>query len=381
MNKWYRWTIIAAFLAVLIVAIGTCQASRHALDDLDNLEPENVLEAGLTLKNVTLEQPGDNGQLLWKVKAKEVTYSPDQKFATVKQPDGEFYQNGRVIYRVTAERGEVEQDGEVLFLYENIVAIAVETQLTLKGNELEWRPAEDLLLVRNNIDGTHPQLKAIAEEARLFNTDKRLELEGGVTATTTQEPWMGLQAETLTWHLAEERLETEAALTLEQFKAKDDTTVTDRLVGNSGEFKLDEQIATLKGAVKLDLLELPLKATSEIAVWVLDKETITVDQPIRIEQPKQQLLATANQGRLELEKQIIYLMGNVQATSQKNNALLTADQLIWKLDSQDVEAVGNVNYRQNNPDTTLRGDRAVGNLDTQIVTVTGKDVVTEIVPE
>lgn len=381
MSKWYRWTVIAAVIAVLIVAVRTCQVSQSPLSGLDDFDAEEALEAGLTLKDVTLEQPDENGDLLWKVKAQEVSYSPDQKIADIRKIDGEFYEEGEIAYRVTADRGEVLEDGKTFFLEDNIVAIAIETDLTLKGNQLEWRSDEDLLIVRDSIDGIHPQINATAQEARLFNQEKRLELDAGVTATTTESPWMGLQSETLVWYLDEKRLESDVPLTIEQFEDEDDDTVTDRIVGNQGEYNLDDNIATLEEDVTLEMLASPLKIESDIVVWDLADELITVDKPLKIEQPKQQLVATANKGRLELQKQLVYLIDNVRAESTKNQSLLTTDQLTWQLESQDVTAVGNVNYRQSNPETTLKGDRAVGNLTDQTVVVTGSDVITEIIPE
>ncbi|MEO1354137.1 MAG: LPS export ABC transporter periplasmic protein LptC, partial [Cyanobacteria bacterium J06635_15] len=56
-------------------------------------------------KDVTLEQPGEDGELRWKVHADEVIYSPDQQTAEIVNPDGELFQDGKVIYRVRADRG------------------------------------------------------------------------------------------------------------------------------------------------------------------------------------------------------------------------------------------------------------------------------------
>ena len=81
-----------------------------------------------------------------------------------------------------------------------------------------------------------------------------------------------------------------------------------------------------------------------------------------------------------LNTQILVLNGNVQALSQDQQSLLAADEMTWNIQTQDVDGRGNVFYRQQDPATTVNGDRAVGNLERQTVVVTGRNVVTEIVP-
>lgn len=380
MNKWARFTIIAVFLTVIVVAVRTCQSSSDTLESLQNQANSAQAEAELTLKDVTLEQPDENGRLLWRVKAKEATYSPDRRLASLKEPEGELFQDGKVIYQVKADQGEIREDGESIFLQGNIVATSPDNQLTLKGNSLEWTPKQDLLLVRDSITGNNPQLQATAQEARLFNKTQRLELFRGVVATTKQEPWLGFESEKLVWQLEQEKLETDVPVQMERYVSKTDQTVTDRINGQQGEFDLAEQQATLQQQVQLSALKIPLQTNSDIAVWNVNEGTVVIDKPVQIQHPKRKLSANANQGRLNLNTQILVLNGNVQALSQDQQSLLAADEMTWNIQTQDVDGRGNVFYRQQDPATTVNGDRAVGNLERQTVVVTGNNVVTEIVP-
>lgn len=59
-------------------------------------EAEEAAEPGLTLRNVTLEQPDENGVLLWRVNGEEVTYSSDRQVALITRPDGELFQDGKL---------------------------------------------------------------------------------------------------------------------------------------------------------------------------------------------------------------------------------------------------------------------------------------------
>lgn len=380
MNKWYRFAVIAAFIAVIVVAVRTCQSSGDTLESIQNQEATDQTEAELTLKDVTLEQPDDSGGLLWRVKAKEATYSPDRRLASLKAPEGELFQDGKVIYKVKADQGEIREDGKSIFLQGNIVATSPDNQLTLNGNSLEWTPDDDLLLVRDSITGNNPQLQATAQEARLFNKANRLELFRGVVATTKQEPWIGFKSEKLVWQLEEEKLETDTPLLMERFVSKTDRTVTDRLTGLQGVFDLAKQQATLQQQVQLSALNIPLQTNSDLAIWDVADGTVVVDKSVQIQHPKRKLVATSDKGRLNLNTQILILSGNVRALSQSKQSLLIADEMTWNIKTQDVDGRGNVSYQQQDPAATVNGDRAVGNLDKQTVVVTGQDVITEIVP-
>ncbi len=380
MNKWYRFTVIAAVIAVVVVAVRTCQSSGDTLESLQTQGGAAQTEPELTLKDVTLEQPDDNGELLWRVKAKEATYSPDRRLASLTSPEGELFQDGKLVYRVKADQGEIRENGESIFLLGNVVATSPDNQITLRGNSLDWIPEEDLLLVRDSISGDHPQLKATAQEARLFNRAQRLELFRGVVAATQQEPWIGFESETLVWLLDEEKLETDTPLQVEQYAAQDDSTVTDRLTGKQGEFDLTKQQATLRQQVQLNALEIPLQTNSDAAIWDTVASTVTIDTPVQIQYPRRKITANANQARLNLNTEILVLNGNVRSLDRERQSLLAADQLTWNIKTQDVEGQGNVSYRQQDPAATVNGDRAVGNLDEQTVLVTGRNVVTEIVP-
>ena len=380
MTRWYRWTAIAAVVVVLAVGVRTCQqlrASRAVLDE----SPESVSEAGLTLRNITLEQPDESGGLLWRVKAKSVTYSPDQQIADIRDIEGEFFDGDVVIYEVIADRGEIIDNGRAIFLEGNIEAFAVEDDLTLKGQSLAWRPDEDQLEVIGGMDAVHPQLVAAADTALLYNQEKRLELIEGVTANTVAAPWLTLNSEAVTWDLEENVLTTQTPLAVEQHPAEEDDTVIGQLNGQQGIFRLDDQEIELVGAVQLSRTEPPLQLNSETLVWQLEQQLIATDQPLEILETQRQIVVTANQGRLDLEQQIVTLTEAVQLTSDQNQAQLAADRITWSLDTDDIEASGNVAYRQADPDTRLTGGRAVGNLTRQTVVVTGNEVITTIVPE
>jgi LPS export ABC transporter protein LptC len=340
------------------------------------------VEPGLTLRNVTLEQPDENGVLLWRVKGETVTYSPNQQVAQVTRPDSELFQDGEVIYNVIADTGEIRDNGNVIFLRGNIVATGVKNGSILRGNELEWRPEEDVLIMRQEITGSHPQLRAVADEAYVYNREDRMELKGNVVANTVvedpqTEPWLKLQAQELVWFWADERIDSPQPLRIEQFK---DKTVTDVVVGQRGSVDLADQVAVLQGSVAMQMLELPLHVASEAMEWRVAEQVVNVNQPLTVVHPTEKLTVTGRQGRMQLAEQVVTVSQDVVAVGERNQSRLTTDSLSWNVQDQILMAEGRVNYLQANPGINLKGNRGVGRLNEQTFVVDGGQVVTEIVP-
>ncbi len=408
-SRWYRWTAIAAVIVVLAVAVRTCTSGSNLADR----EPGKQIDAELTLQTVILEQPDENGNLLWRLKAKSVTYTPDKQRAELTGLDGEFFQVGKTIYTVTADRGEVRQNGETLFLRGNLVANSPENELTMKGERLKWQPQKDLLVMGDFEDrfaddsstdvaggaadpapgsapdsapvtGFDPQIEAKAQVMQVSNKENKVELTGEVFAKSKAAPWLTFASEQLTWFTEQKVIEADQPLKVEQYQSKDYKTVSDRLSGDTGQVQLDENIVTLTQAVQLDLLSQPLKIDSEVAVWDVGAQTVQLDQPVNINQPERKITASASQASLDLAKKIIYLVGNVRANGEKNDARLAADQVTWQTATQNIEAEGNVRYQQAaNPEISMTGSKATGNIEQGTVVVTGGEsgeVVTEIVP-
>ena len=89
--------------------------------------------------------------------------------------------------QVKGQKGEVQQNGQTIFLHGQIVATDTRDGLVMKGDELEWQPHKDLVIVRNNLTGTHRQLKLVAKEGRLFTRTQRLGVAGS-GAGASNEP-------------------------------------------------------------------------------------------------------------------------------------------------------------------------------------------------
>ncbi|MGD1931614.1 MAG: LPS export ABC transporter periplasmic protein LptC [Leptolyngbyaceae cyanobacterium] len=377
---WWLAGAVALFLAIA-TGLRTCRDPGVRVEDSSGETADIV--PGLTLRDVTLEQQDDDGGLLWKVDAEEVTYSSDQEVADLVRPEGELYQDGQLLYRVKADTGTIRENGQVIFLEGNIVATGEQNQMVIYGQNLEWRPEADVMIVRNGLTGNHPQIRAQANEARIYDVESRMELEGEVVATTVVadpqvDPWLKLQGETVLWQWDQETLASDRPLRIEQFE---NAKVTQVFAGQRGLVELSEDRVTLEESVQAQLLDVPMELTTDKAIWDVEAERVQAVSSVRVVEPEQQLTITSQQGEFDLAEQIAYFSRDVLALAAKNNGRLTSDRLRWNLEEQTVFAEGAVNYQQTDPQLNVRGPQARGRIESQTVLMDGGRVTTEIIPD
>ncbi|MBD2522806.1 LPS export ABC transporter periplasmic protein LptC [Nostoc sp. FACHB-133] len=346
----------------------------------ENPAASSKQDSNLTFFDVTLEQADEVGRPIWKVRAKQAKYTKEKQIGQAESPYGELYQDGKVVYQIKADVADIEQDGKQLFLKGKIFATDPSNGIVLQGNELEWRPKEDLLIVRNQINGTHKQLQAVAQEARVKTREQRMEFSGRVVANSA-DPQLQVRTEHLIWNIKEEKLIGDRPIQIDRYK---DNKISDRGKGNSAEVNLKTKIATIQQNAQLDLLDPPVQIASNSMTWNMNAETVTTNSPVRMFQRVENLTVTANQGEMKIPQKTVYLTGNVNAIGQRRQSL-KSNTLTWYLDNKLVEAQGNVVYRQVDPPLNFMGETAVGNLQTENIVVKGGSssgrVVTEIIPQ
>lgn len=371
-----RKMLVLSVVALMLTT--SCRPANRAADKLaQDSSAAQQIDTNLTFNNITLEQPDEKGQTLWKVKAKEAIYTPDKAIAKVKSPYGQLYQDGKPIYKVQANEGEVRKDGDRIFLRGDVVATDTRSGAVLRGEEMEWRPKRDTLVIRKNLRGTHPQLKMSANQATLFNRQRRVDLVGNVVAIAT-DPALQMQGEKLVWKMEKKTITSDLPIQIQRLKGKQ---VTDNATSEKADIDLATKVVKLKQNARLILSDPPVQVTGNSLIWSLGDQILTADQPVTVIHQQQQITLTANQGRMELTPKIAYLNGNVRANGQQNQSRLTSDTLTWDISTQNIVAEGNVVYDQNNPTVNLKGPRAVGKLQNQTIVVSGGRVVTEFVPQ
>ncbi|MDZ7966751.1 MAG: LPS export ABC transporter periplasmic protein LptC [Nostoc sp. DedSLP03] len=371
--------LILPLTFLLVFGLVGCGGKSPPTSQQNTADSSNK-DSNLTFFDVTLEQADEVGRPIWKVRAKTAKYTKEKQIGQAESPYGELYQDGKIVYQIKADVADIEQDGKQLFLKGKIFATDPNNGIVLQGNELEWRPKEDLLIVRNKINGTHKQLQAVAQEVRVKTREQRMEFSGGVVANSI-DPQMQLRTEHLIWNIKEEKLIGDRPLEIDRYK---DNKISDRGKGNSAEVNLKTKIATVQKNAQLDLLDPPMQIASNSMTWNMNAETVTTNSPTRMFQRAENVTVTANQGEMKIPQKTVYLKGNVNAVGQRRQSL-RSNTLTWYLDNKLVEAQGNVVYRQIDPPLNFVGETAVGNLQTENIVVKGGSssgrVVTEIIPQ
>ena len=370
-------------ILALILGIGACAATEGAQKNklAEDIKTAQSSNSTLTLNQVTLEQANEKGEMFWKVKSKNAIYSKDQKIVNVQKPVGKLFQDGKEIYDIQGETGQVFQEGNQVFLKGNIVAKDLKNGVVLRGNELEWRPKEDILVVRNNLTGDNKQVSAAAKEARVFTRARRMELFGSVVANL-KDPIVQLRTEHLVWFLEQQKVNSDKPTQIDRYK---DKTITDSGFADQVDVDLKTKIATLTKNAQLMPTDPPLQIESSLMSWNFPAQNVVSPGPVKVFHRVEKVTMTGDTGRGDLDKKIFYLAGNVVGIGEKRQAQLNTDRVTWYLTNQTFDAEGNVVYRQLNPVFNLTGPRAAGQLKDQTVVVKGDggggQVVTEIVPD
>ncbi|MBO3458074.1 LPS export ABC transporter periplasmic protein LptC [Aetokthonos hydrillicola Thurmond2011] len=364
-----------------LIALSACGNQSHKVTTSPTQSPaRRETDSNLNFFDVIFEQADEVGRPIWKVKAKRAKYIKEKQIGQAENPYGELYQDGKVAYQVQGQQADIKQDGKQLFLQGKIVATNPHNGVVLRGNELEWRPKEDLLIVRNQLNVTHKQLKAVAQEARVKTREEHMEFLGGVVATST-EPALKMQTDHLFWQIKEEKLIGDRPVKIDHYQ---NNQITDRGRGDTAEVNLKTKIATVTKNAQVELLDPPMQIASNSMTWDLNAQNVSTNQPVRVFHRAENIRITANQGQMNIPQRIVYLTGNVNSIG-KRGQVLKSKTLTWYLNNHLVNAAGDVFYRQIDPPLSFTGQTASGNLEAESITVHGGDsggrVLTEIIPQ
>jgi LPS export ABC transporter protein LptC len=374
MMKIYRWARIIG--AIAMFGIGGCRGQTKPQPS-----PTPVtIEAKLELDNLSFEQVDNQGKPLWKVRAQHGVYAPDRKRAKVTNLDGDLYQDGRVILHVTAKTGEVEQAGEKVILRGDVVTKETRNQLIAIGQEVEWQPKADLLIIRDRVQANLPKFQVNANEGKYFTRKQQLDLSGKISAFSS-DPRLALQTEHITWHVKDQKVIGDRPTQMQRYQ---ENQITARVTTNSFSTALDRKIVNLQGKVELNATKPLIQVNGESFSWDLDREFVTADRPLTIVHRQAAATFTADRGELDLKKSIATLTGNATGIATRNQSQLHADRLIWEITSQQIVGTGNVVYQQVDPIFKFTGTRGVGKLQDKSVVVSsdGKQQVrTEFIPK
>ncbi|MCT7980801.1 LPS export ABC transporter periplasmic protein LptC [Laspinema olomoucense] len=368
--------------ALLGLGLPSCSFFKKG-DTPVGTEGEEGQDQALTFNDVTLEQANAEGEIVWKVRSPSARYNDEQKITYLETPTGELFQEGQLVYKIQSKTGQVHGDGSKIVLQDQIVATELQNQAVLRAQELEWLPGQDLLIVRNNVSGTHPDLQITANEARLKSQAQRMELLGNVVATTQKNPAaLQMRSEAVVWQMETDQIISDRPVQIDRYLCENpqNCPASDKAVGDRGELNLETNVVTLEQEVQITLSKPPLTINSDLMRWNIDAQNVTSERRVTIVHPKQTLTLMGDRGTLELASSIISLVGNVSGVRDRPSSEFKADRMTWVIPTEEFQAEGNVFYRQANPPFTVTGPKAVGKLQNQSIVVTGGDVVTDVIP-
>ena len=361
-------------LLSIAIAFSSCQTSSPPPQSSE----ETRIDTQLVLNNAVLEQSNRQDNTVWKIKANNIVYSEDKKTASLDRVVGNLLQDGKIILKMSADKGEVRDNGNIIILKENIVASDPRNGSVMRSNLVEWRPQDNLLLIKENLNGTHLNLKVTAQKGKYFTDTENLEIEEDVVATS-EDPPLQLKCDRLVWNISQDKITSPGAV--EVVRYDEEENVTDKLVSDRAEVNLASKIATLNDNIELISLQPKIQAASQSLMWNYQQRSGKTDKPIQILDRDRQISLTGNKGEIDLEQQVAILKDGVRGINQQKASQLYARQLTWMMSSEKVEAVGNIIYEQADPQARLTGEKAIGTLGNNNITVTsdGKKQVTSII--
>lgn len=362
----FKKSISTILLCCLLVS---CQGN-NALEETENTDFQREVEEGLVLYNAVLEQSDAKGNLLWRLSTKKAIYTQDKESAILEDLTGNLYENGEIILKVSAERGEVKNEGKEIYLYDDILALDTRNKAEFKGDTLVWKPEENVMLLmgEEGITANHPKLVVKAREAKYNTASQLLELEKDILATTIN-PSLQLKTQHLYWQIPENKIIGNSLLDIVRYD--ENKKVTDKLKSNQAEIDLEANIAIINGNIEYQSLEPPLQAATDKITWYYLDRKMRSNAPTKLVQPEDDMTLTANNVDFDLAENLVYLQGGIYGQAVKNEVEIYSDNLVWNLDNQEITADGNVFYKQINPDFNLRGMRAIGRLQDKQITVKG----------
>lgn len=371
------WRLLVS--GVLVLLVTGCQSSKPIAKP--SPVPSDKLESYLKLNKATLEQTDAKGQTLWKIQVEDAIYTPDRKNADLTGIKGNLFTDGKIVLKVSADKGEIQKDGEIVILRENIIAVDPRNKAVIRSNEAEWRPKESLLIIRKDFKGSHPQLEVTAKEGQYETRRQRVDLSGNIVAVSAQKR-LQLKTEHLFWLIAENKILSDQLMTVSRFENK---LITDQVITKQAELQLKTKLLQIRESVDFKSLKPPLQIAGTLINWYYEKRLVDSSQPLKIVDYEKQITITGNQGKVDLNQNMAWMTGGTQGISQQNQAKLFANNLTWNMTDQTLEALGNVVYQQSqSPKFNLTGERAIGILQNNSVIVTSDKqdrVVTEIYPE
>jgi LPS export ABC transporter protein LptC len=329
----YQWGKIA--FVVLLMGLGGCAQNRPDLPDPSpsgaNLNFDPTPTPNLTYENFTINQVKADGSLLWKLQASIARYDPSQTAAELDRVSGEFYAQADHPVLVSAEMGAVlsVESEQRLELEGRVEVESKRYGIKVQANQLEWLPAQDQLIAKNNVvitqipkDTATPAAsnKSIENgieargdelvmtfknnELKLVNTDKSQPIQ-----VKASQPALDFKALSLIWRIVDNRLRAEGNIQVQHSTA----TETFQLTGDTLAVDLLGEKMTLTGRTVLKSNKGKHLTANELE-WIMTSPIVEAKGQVKYQHPEKNLVVTGNQAQLNWETNTVVANGGSTTT-------------------------------------------------------------------
>lgn len=339
--------------------------------------PTDSSAEDLRFTDISLEQVSPQGEKIWELKAEKVTYENDQQLASLEKPSGILFRSGKASYRVSGDRGTVNETASELALEGNVVLEVLTTDGQVDGEKLTWKPDEEYFILEGNLKGHYETVRFSGQRAELREKEQQLTLSQDVVADLSTDR-IRLRTAALTWDLAPNIIQGATAVLLERYAPDHPDQILDRATGDSIRVDVPQQqfrlspnavvnLGLQSGSDRLDI-------RSQSLLWDRLAEVIRSDTVITIAAADGSQIQ-GDTGQFNLKSQLATVVGNIEAQHQNPLGTLWADRVQWQVSTDQVEATGAVRYEQPSTGLKMQGTQAIGNLASQAIQVTGAQQV------
>jgi len=301
-----------------------------------------------------LRQKGPDGQPAWEITSPEARYDLGRKLAQARELRGLIYAKGKPLYRVSATRGVVLNDGEVVQLEgPTTVERLGNNPLVITALQVRWYPQQGRMLLDRQPTARQQRLQLTARQAMFDFNDDRLTLSGQPLLIDRGEPQIRLQLKRLQWWAESGDLIGDGPVQGERIEPsiRRQTLTSPALAGNS----LRQEIVL---AAPVRLVDASQQAELRAQATRLDLKRNTVSSGLPFE---------GRRGAITIRGQGFSLLNGTNTAIiprgcelQQPGDQLTAERCSWNWRTNRVEASGGVELRRRDQGQITRAERLDG---------------------
>lgn len=334
--------VLPALTGLLLVA--ACQPVQ---------QPEQV-PPPFVFRTLELRQKDGRGLPSWEITSPEARYDLGRKLATARSLRGLIYAKGKPLYRLTASRGLVINDGEVVQLEgPSRLERLGPNPLVITALRVRWYPRAGRMLLDRQPRATQKQLELTARRAVFDVGQDKLLLSGDPLLVDQGRPRLSLALRQVQWWAASGTLMGAGPVRGERRESggRHQTLTSPSLSGNSlrQELILAAPVRVVDAA---DGSELRARA-SRID---LAQETISSDQPFEGQRGS---LTLRGQGFTLSSRSTTLVIPRGCELRQPGDQLL-ATRCSWNWSTDQVEARGGVELRRQQNGQVTRAEQLDG---------------------